>query len=699
MTEISPDPTDAERYEKRKLRERERQASQAVSGAGLVIPPVRDPARRQDGESSLQRFCELYFADRFPLAWAPHHLIELEQIESVVKYGGRQAIGDPRGDGKTTRLEVGLLWAILTGQHSYAALLTAVGKSSSKRITSLKVALLTNSLLLEDFPAVCAPIRKMGGIANRCRTMHVGGEPCWPAADDIWSKNRIVLPTVEGSPCSGSIMESAGLLEATRGLNAATADGAIIRPSLSLVDDPQTTKSARSVVACQEREEALTAGIIYLSGPNDTMAAFCAVTVMRPGDMADRLLDREINPEWHGIRNQMVVTFPQRMELWDKYAEVYREELAAGDREFPRSKAFYEGQQAAMDAGAVVTWAERKESCTSAIELAMRKFIENRSSFFSEMQNDPELDTGESVVELLPADDIAKKTAGEARYEVPVATDRLVFFVDVHADLLYYAVTAFEAGFSGVVIDYGTWPQQKSRYFDKAHARQKIQTHPAITAATEEGQVEQALDQLFKELAARVWKSVEGVEFPLEFGLTDGNWNKDVVYRVCRAARRRHGLHVLPSHGLAYTAKKCPISRWDRSKIKGRAGDEWHIPPASSGNGIRHVLFDPGRRKSFLQRRLATPLGDPGSLALYHAPPVRHRMIADHLTAEAGAREDGAYDEWIRWTLLPGRDNHLLDCVSGCCTANSIQGGELSSTLQTPARDKPKPKKPRVKYL
>ena len=690
---------DAARYEARKQRERERQASQSLAGAGVVIPPVRDPARRAEAELSLRAFCEHYFQDRFPLAWAPHHLIELEQIESVVTHGGRQAVGDPRGDGKTTRLEVGVLWAVITGRHQYAALLTAVGKHSHKRITTIKVALLTNDLLYEDFPEVCAPIRKMGGVANRGRTMHTGQQHCWPAADDIWTKNRIVLPTVEGSLCSGSILESAGLLEATRGLNAATADGAIIRPTVVLVDDPQTPKSARSPVACQEREDALTSGIIYLSGPNDAMAAFCAVTVMRPGDMADRLLDRETHPEWHGIRNQMLVSFPGRMDLWDKYAEIYREELAAGDRTFPRATEYYTGRREEMDAGAVVTWPERQEKATSAIELAMRKFIENRASFYSEMQNAPELDTGEQLVELLPADDIAKKTAAELRYEVPPEADRLVFFVDVHADLLYYAVGAFLPGFTGVCIDYGTWPPQKSTYFDKAHARQKIQGHPQITAATQEGQVEQAIDLLFGELAARRWHTAGDIEYTLEFGLTDAGWNSKVVYRACRAANRRHGLNVLPSHGLPFTAKKCPISRWDRSKIKGRCGDEWHIPPANRGNGIRHVLFDPGRRKSFMHRRLSTPAGDPGSLTLFHAPPARHRMIADHLTSESGVREEGAYGDWIRWALLPGRDNHLLDCVSGVCTANSIAGGELESTLKAPAKPKGAPKRKRVKYL
>ena len=43
-----------------------------------------------------------------------------------------QAIAAPRGDGKTTRCEVGVLKAVLSGQHPYGVLLTATQKMSPK---------------------------------------------------------------------------------------------------------------------------------------------------------------------------------------------------------------------------------------------------------------------------------------------------------------------------------------------------------------------------------------------------------------------------------------------------------------------------------------------------------------------------------------------------------------------------------------
>lgn len=683
-------------YEAKKARERKRQAEIARTGADVgKIPRCKNSRRRAAGEKSLRVFCEKYFKARFPLKWAPHHLHELEHIERVIRHGGKQAIGDPRGDGKTTRLEIGVLWAILYGYQTYVALLTAVGKHASKRITSLKVALQTNDILAEDFPDVCLPIRKMGGIANRAASMHVGGKPVWPSADSVWSKTRIVLPTVEGSKCSGAIAEAAGLLEATRGLNAARSDGSIVRPGLVLADDPQTDKSAKSELQCEEREQALAAGIMNLSGPDERMSALVALTVIRPGDMADRLLDRELHPEYHGIRNKMLVTFPTRMALWDEYADIYRDELAAGSETFPRSTRFYRGNRKAMDDGAKVTWEQRREDASSAIELAMRKFIEDRRSFYSEMQNEPESDTADDTVEILTSEQICKKVSGYRRHELPPQTERLTFFVDVHKELMYYCVCAWWSDFTGQVIDYGTWPDQAATYFDLRHIRKTISGDIRITASTVEGQVEQALDQLFSELSSRVWKASNGAEYGLAMGMCDANWGPttDQVYSACRQAQRKYGLTVLPSHGMSFGPNKCPIDRWDKKKIKGKSGDHWHIPPPKNSRGIRHVLFDAGRRKSFMHRRLATPAGDPGSLSLFHGPETRHRCFADHLTAEVGRNESGQYGELTMWKLLPGRDNHWLDCLSGCVTAESILGGQLRTLLHgSEPTNKPKMK-------
>ena len=663
----------------KKRRDRERQAAIAVAGMEIGTPPaVAAPKRRKSGEGSLRKFCETYLAARFPLSWSKDHLTVLAKMEEVVVDGGLYALAMPRGSGKTALCEAAALWATLLGTHQFVALLAATKTHAVARLSSIKRELLNNDMLLEDWPEICYPIRAMGGIANRCRGQICDGQ----ATDMTWGRTQIVFPTVEGSQSSAVVLQCGGLLEAVRGLNYTRPDGVVTRPTLAIIDDPQTRRSARSKVQSEERETILAGDVLYLPGPGKKISAVMPCTVIEPADMADRILDRQRNPEWQGIRTKLIYQFPTAMKLWDAYADIRRNEWLDGSTSHKQSNAYYSKHRKAMDAGAKIAWPARKSKGElSAIQHAMNLFYRDRASFAAEMQNDPQKEESEDQVETLSADALASRVSGYVRSDVPLAVERLTFFVDVHKELLYWSVCGWERGFTGHVLDYGTWPKQGAMYFDLRHARQPISKDSRITATTLEGRIVQALDCALAELALRQWKRSDGVAMPLELGLVDANWGEvtDEVYAVCAQAQRRHGLLVMPSHGVPFGPAKCPIGRWDRKKTKGNFGDDWHIPPVSRGRPCRHVTFDAGRRKSFLHRRLATPPGDPGALTFFHASPAHHRLMAEHLTAEVGTKVAGPYGELTIWQALPGRDNHWLDCLSGCATAESIRGGKLES--------------------
>ena len=672
-------------YRDRKDAENARQREESRSSRDIgPLPKCKDKRRRARAEKSLRACCEIYFKDRFPLPWSDDHVEQLEAIEAVVRDGGLQAIAAPRGDGKTTRLEIGIFWAVVViAAHRFAALLTATGKHAPKRMASLKTALLTNDLLLADFPEVCYPIREMAGISNRCQGQLLDDKPTWPGGlESPWGKKRIIIPTVQGSGCSAHVIEASGLLEAVRGLNCSMPDGTVARPTLALIDDPQTNRSARSPIQSEEREQAIASGIIHLPGPDATISAMLSCTVIVAGDMADLMLSREKHPEWHGIRKKMLDSFPNEkaMPLWDQYATIYRDAMGEGDAIAKAATAFYRRNREAMDAGARVTWKHRKDKNElSALEHAMRLFIRGRDSFFSEMQNEPEERESEGAVRILTAPEVAGRVNGYEQGEIPEPARRLTWFVDVQKELLYWAVCAWGDGFTGWVVDYGTWPEQPSFYFDRQHLRKPISKAPGITAATLEGKMRQALDALFAELAGRSWVR-DGIDMHLDIGLVDANWGEltTTVYEACREAAKKFGLRVVPSHGIPYGPAKCPISRYERKKNKGAVlGDEWMMPPAHKCRGVRHVVFDAGRRKSFLWRRLTTPVGDPGSLTLFNAKPSRHRLLSEHVTAERGTQVSGPWGEMTVWTLIPGRENEWLDILSGCCTAESMCGGRL----------------------
>ena len=52
-------------------------------------------------------------------------------------------------------------------------------------------------------------------------------------------------------------------------------------------------------------------------------------------------------------------------------------------------------------------------------------------------------------------------------------------------------------------------------------------------------------------------------------------------------------------------------------------------------------------------------------------------MLAEHLTSETRERMRGSARSVDIWTLLPHRDNHLLDCLVGAAVAASVEGVAL----------------------
>src|SRR5690606_16583797 len=101
------------------------------------------------------------------------------------------------------------------------------------------------------------------------------------------------------------------------------ADGSVPRPSLVLLDDPQTRASARSDEQTNFREQIVSADVLGLVGPGESITALMTCTVIERNDLADRMLNRSLHPEWQGERLKMLDSFPdtEAMKLWDEYRE------------------------------------------------------------------------------------------------------------------------------------------------------------------------------------------------------------------------------------------------------------------------------------------------------------------------------------------------------------------------------------------
>ena len=661
-------------YEAMKEAARARNAELSAIGRDIGdIPEVVDPKRKAQACEDFRFFCQTYFPETFSLPWSDDHLKVISKIETAVLRGGLFAMAMPRGSGKTTLAETACIWAMLTGAREFVCLIGSDAGHARNMLESIKVEFETNEHLLEDYPEAVYPIHALERIHNRAKGQLCNGKH----TRIVWTADEIVLPTIPESSASGAIIRVAGIESRIRGMKYKRADGRALRPSLVVLDDPQTDESARSDQQVRARMETLNGAILNLAGPGQKISGIMPCTVIRPGDMADQILDRDKHPAWQGERTKLVYAFPDNEKLWETYAQI-RSDSFRNDADGHEATEFYRKHREQMDAGAVIAWPQRhNEDELSAIQHAMNLRLQDERAFWAEYQNEP-LPEDEGDGDQLTAEAIAAKTNGHPRGSVPIGANHLTMFVDVQGKMLFHAVVAWEDDFTGYVLDYGTYPDQQRSYFTLREAQKTLGR--AAPGAGLEGSIYAGLEKLTDDFLSRRWRRDDGAELRIERCLIDANWGQstDVVYQFCRQSA--HASLVMPSHGRYVGASSIPFSEYKRKRGE-RIGHHWRIPNVQGRRQVRHVLIDTNYWKSFIHARLAVAMGDPGCLSLFGRKPGDHQLIAEHLTAEYRVQTEARGRIVDEWKLRAGGpDNHWFDCLVGCGVAASIQGAVLPGT-------------------
>ncbi|MBI5725027.1 MAG: phage terminase large subunit family protein [Planctomycetes bacterium] len=654
-----------------KARERAKARSAAITMAGQDIAPIPMPAnqvRRANADRDLKFFCETYFSHLFTLAWSQDHLRVIAKIERVVRYRETLAVAMPRGSGKTTLCLVAVLWAVLSGRHEFVFLIANAQEAALAMLANIKSHILGNDLLLADYPEAVWPIRCLEGEARRCTGQRYYGIPTRVG----WGADEIVMPTIPGSRCSGSIIRVSGITGNIRGALHVRADGSQIRPTLVVCDDPQTDQSAHSLLQTAERLSIINGAVKGLAGPGQRTAIIIPCTVIQGGDLADQLLDRQKNPSWHGERTRLVYSFPTNERLWSEYARIRDESLRA-DGDGREATEFYAAHRQEMDTGVVVAWPQRylaSRGEISAIQHAMNLKLENERAFYAEYQNEP-LKPSQLPSESLTVQMVCEKANGRTRREVPLSCNRLTMFVDVHNKLLYYCLCAWQEDFTGFIVDYGTYPEQTERTFAMDGARRTLgRTFPG---AGPDGAIQAGLEKLVSKYLDTDFRRGSGL-------MRIDRLLVDMGYKPGTVAAVRHkvgGSAMMLCKGLGIRAGSRPMSGYAR-RVGQTLGHYWYIPNVSRTAEFPHVASDVNYWKTFLHGALAAPAGDPGSMTIF-GQAGEHELFARHIAAsETWTATQGHGRTVLEWTPLPGRpDNHWLDCLVGCAVAASMLGVRL----------------------
>lgn len=634
-----------------------------VSAAGREIgdvPPVAKPRRRAAAARDFRRFCDTYLAASFPLAWSDDHLRMIARIEAAVLAGELFAFAMPRGSGKSTLITAATMWALLYGHRHFVTVIGADESHARRLLEECWIEFEVNDDLLADFPEVCYPIRRLERIAQRCRGQLHHGEPTRIER----TASSITLPTIPGSKASGSVVRAAGITGAIRGMAAKRADGQKIRPDLVLIDDPSTDEVAASSTQVAARLDVMRGAILGLAGPKKRIAGLCAVTVIRPGDLADQLLDRTANPAWQGERASLVYEWPTAENLWTQYAELRREGQRSGAGTTPADE-FYRQHREQMDAGARVAWPERHNADElSAIQHAYNLRIDRgEAAFAAEFQNQPLMPTLE--VASLDGAALHARAVNVPRGTMPSAHSVLTLAVDVQEKLLVWMVASWGSGFSGHVVAYGTHPDQTAAIWSAGAAKRTLADR--YPGSGFEAALLAGLNELLDSMLLREWPREDGTPQRIGQVLVDANWGRSTA--TVREFARRHvsAAIIAPAHGRGIGAASRPMHEY--TKKRGEVvGTGWRV---GAIGGQRGVLFDSNHWKSFLAARLRTPVGDVGAVT-FHAG--QHELLVEHLTAEHPITVEARGRVVDEWRLAPGKENHYLDTLSMNAVAASMAG-------------------------
>lgn len=635
-------------------------AEKNAAGRDIGNPPkVVDPQRKKSCQNSFKQFLETYHKNKFTLAWSDLHLQLIDKIEDIVVTGGQSAISAPRGSGKTTLIELGAEWAILSGHRKFAFVIGSDADAAKDILDNIKSDLEFNDLLYEDFPEVCYPIRMLDGINKRQGGQHIHGK----RTNQRWATDEIVLPTVEGSICSSSCIRTAGITGRIRGAKASTENGTI-RPDLLLIDDFQTYASASSPKQIKDRLNIIESDALKMAGPSQKIAAFAVTTVIKKQDAADQLLDKDKFPDWQGIRSKMLIKFPDDMKLWEKYNQIRVSALQEGES-VEAANTFYINNRDLLDKGAIHYWPERYNSDEiSAIQNAMNEYFKNEESFYTEFQNSPE-EINDVDYDVVSFAELKTKQNGVKKGIIPRGCTKVVVGIDVQKNVLFYTVMAFDDKFSGHVIEYGTLPDQGKLDFT---IHQLSHTLSELGATTQQGHLIEGLTQLVQRLAQKKYKSQDGTTYGIDRVMIDAGYETDTVRKFVLGSEHSNLCRI--TFGRAFGPDRKQLNHY-RHKRGDTWGWNWYCP---AGNNPRHILFDTNAYKTFLHQRIGLHTNDSGAFNLYKDKEYRHTMFCNHLLAEKPTPVSGGGITVNMWKASISKENHYLDTTILCYVAANEQG-------------------------
>jgi len=309
---------------------------------GFDVNPRASEARRARALNDFQFFARTYFPHYVSRENSVLHDYLYERLPEVVSATGSQSevIAAPRGEAKSTLVaQIFVLWCVVTERKHYPVIIMDAFEQAAVMLEAIKAELESNPRLRMDFMAC----------VGQGRTWQVG---------KIITKN-------------GRMIEVFGAGKRIRGRRFGP-----YRPDLVVGDDLENDENVRSPEQRDKLQAWLLQSVMKLAGPGAKLDVIVIGTVLHYDSVLSRLLR---NPFWHGRKFSAIIHWPHRLDLWDAWEEIFRNEGKDAAR------LFYAANHEEMALGAEVSWPEVRP----LYELMLIRARDGHAAFDSELQNDP----------------------------------------------------------------------------------------------------------------------------------------------------------------------------------------------------------------------------------------------------------------------------------------------------------------------
>lgn len=298
-------------------------------------------ARVQEPEGGFQFFMETYLPHYVRGEHSLFHQAIFAKVPEILASdkGMRELFIAPRGSSKSTHLSLGFaLYCIVTRQTRYMLEVCDVYAQAALLIEAIKAELTTNPRLQNDFPDACGQGR-------------------------VWREGEIVTR-------QNIRVEGLGALQKLRGRRHGP-----YRPDLMFFDDIENDEAVRSPEQRQKLQNWINRAALKVGPPDGSMHVIWVGTVLH----FDAVLVRAAkSPVWNVTEFQAIVKWPDRMDLWERFEEIWQNE---GEEAATR---FYRDNRTDMDAGAVINWPSVQPLLWLMLERAG-----SHDAFQTEYQNKP----------------------------------------------------------------------------------------------------------------------------------------------------------------------------------------------------------------------------------------------------------------------------------------------------------------------